>query len=183
METEIWKDVVGYEGIYQVSSLGRIKSLSRYVNRNDGHRRLTPEKILISAKNYKGYMGIALIKDGQKYRTTVHRIMAKAFIPNPENKCDVNHINGIKDDNRIENLEWSTRTENVIHAYKLGLRPHVAPNAKRLKIIDTSTGIVYEKLNDAAKALGIHKNTLWNRLKNNKINTTPHIKLFTNEGF
>jgi len=104
--SEIWKDLPGYEGLYQVSSLGRVYSL--FYNR-----------ILKPFRNQKGYLRVDL--RGKK-RTTkvVHRLVLEAFT-GPQPKLQVNHINGIKDDNRLENLEWVTNQQNIDHAWKLGL--------------------------------------------------------------
>ena len=111
-QKEIWKDVPGYEGIYQVSNLGRIKSMSR-IRVNGRAKILTKDKILLS-KTLNDYVKIGMT---HKY-VLAHRLIAKAFIPNPDNKPQVNHINGIKHDNRVENLEWVTASENAIHSSK-----------------------------------------------------------------
>ena len=117
---EIWKDVKGYEGHYQVSSLGRVKSLARIVECRKGVFVNKKEKFLKSTKNRKGYLNLKLCikKDGVCSEKTiiVHRLVANEFLENPLNKPQVNHKNGIKDDNRVENLEWATGSENVIHS-------------------------------------------------------------------
>lgn len=110
---EIWKDVVGYEGRYMVSNLGLIMSKA-----NPKHHRAI---ILKCANNGPGYLFFIAYRDKKANSMTVHRAVAKAFIPNPENKREVNHINGIKMDNRVENLEWVTPSENMQHASKHGL--------------------------------------------------------------
>lgn len=104
---EVWKDVVGYEGLYQVSNLGRVRSLDRIVNGN----RLKG-KILSQVKDTKGYLFLRLSKNGNSKRFLVHRLIAEAFIPRIEGKNYIDHINGIRDDNRIENLRWCTHQEN-----------------------------------------------------------------------
>ena len=118
--TEIWKDVKGYEGLYQVSSYGRVKSLER-LKLNKGKMVKIEERFLTLAKNYKGYPITYLYKNGKRKTITVHRLVAMNFIENPKNKPQVNHKNGIKTDNTVENLEWVTNQENQIHAQKHGL--------------------------------------------------------------
>lgn len=114
---EIWKDVQGYEGYYQVSNIGRVKSFSRKRIMPYGGIRVYPEKILNPNKNRYGYITTVLTKNSISKTFTVHRLVAKAFLPNPENKHQVNHINGIKTDNHLENLEWVNQSENQFHAF------------------------------------------------------------------
>lgn len=110
-DDEIWRDVPGYEGLYQVSNKGRVKSLHTYHGKY--------QKIL-RASTSKGYQQVILLKNKVKC-FFVHRLVAQAFIPNPENKPTVNHINGIKSDNRVENLEWADGYEQMRHAIDKGL--------------------------------------------------------------
>ena len=115
---EIWKDIPEYEGQYQASNLGRIKSLSRLINGGTG-KRLIPERFIKFAFD-KGYYRASLFDNGKRNNLkAVHRVIAQTFIPNPENKKCVNHINGIKTDNRIQNLEWATYSENELHSYRV----------------------------------------------------------------
>ena len=114
MTEEIWKDIEGYEGLYQISNLGRVKSLKHIIVRNNGVKQTFQEKILKTPLCKKtGYPMVCLWFMGKEKRYSVHRLIAQAFIPNPENKPEINHINTIRNDNRIENLEWVTRTENM----------------------------------------------------------------------
>lgn len=119
---EVWKDVKGYEGIYQVSNLGKVKSLERYQKDKSQRNRHYKERILKLMKNKYGYLIVDLKKDGRRKASTVHRLVAVAFISNPENKPCINHIDGNKQNNSIQNLEWCTYHENLIHAFATGLK-------------------------------------------------------------
>lgn len=126
---EIWKEIEGFEGRYEVSNLGRIrtvKNIQRFWSKTSGEwkleeRIIATNKIRKSFKNNSGYLRVGL-KDKDKLKTClVHQLVAQAFIPNLENKKNVNHINGDKTDNRVENLEWVTQKENMKHAVQTGL--------------------------------------------------------------
>ena len=120
IEGEKWKDCVGYEGIYRVSSLGRVSSYVRTVPHNN--RKTGIQQVggtLFSLQDHElGYKIVQLFKDGKSKTCKVHALVALAFIPNPHNKKTVNHINGIRDDNRVENLEWATHSENNADRFK-----------------------------------------------------------------
>ncbi|NCD07360.1 MAG: endonuclease [Spirochaetia bacterium] len=131
---EIWKDIKGYEGLYQISNLGNVKSLSRTIINYRGS--YTSKEIIMKTYFLGGYKRIGLLNNKIVKRILIHRLVAEAFIPNPKNKRDINHINGIKSDNRVENLEWNTRSENVKHAYNIGLNPKLyGKNNKHSKIV------------------------------------------------
>lgn len=104
---EIWKDIKGYEGLYQISNLGRVKSLRKqkgfYIR----------EEVILKNRIDRGYLKVTLSKDNKLKYISVHRLIAEAFIPNPENKSFIDHINGNRADNRIENLRWVTQKENM----------------------------------------------------------------------
>lgn len=112
---EEWRDIEGYEGIYQVSNEGRVRSLDRYVNGNgrNGCLKLVKSKILKQSLHPFGYWQVNLHKDGVQKTEKIHQLVAKTFIPNPENKPHIDHINTIRTDNRVENLRWCTAKENV----------------------------------------------------------------------
>lgn len=118
---EYWKDIEGYEGIYQVSTLGKIKALpvSKKYGRFEQKRK---ETILKPSIDKRGYHSVSLQKDGITKYCSVHRIVAEAFILNIENKPTTNHIDGDKSNNSVYNLEWATHKEQINHADKNGLR-------------------------------------------------------------
>lgn len=119
---EIWHDIKGYEGLYQVSNYGNIKSMSRIRQGKKNRFYSTKKRILKPHFNKKrGYYQVILMKNGVIKLFTCHRLVAKTFLINIRNKKYVNHINGNKLDNKVENLEWCTHSENIVHAYKNNL--------------------------------------------------------------
>ena len=115
---EIFKDIIGYEGLYQISNLGNVKTLKRSVNRGNKMKcYFRKEKIMKPSINVTGYYYVILSLNDIPKRESIHRLVAINFIDNLENKPQVNHINGIRTDNRVENLEWCTASENVKHSY------------------------------------------------------------------
>lgn len=118
---EIWKSVVGYEGLYEVSNFGRIRALARAYCDKNGRVSNIKERIMKQPLSNTGYHHTALRKNGISVTRNLHRIIAEAFIPNPDNKPCINHINGDKSDNTLINLEWVTHAENIQHAGATGL--------------------------------------------------------------
>lgn len=109
---EIWVPIAGFENTYEISNLGRVKSF-----------KYGKERIMKTPVSDNGYEILILCKNGVHYKKSVHRLVANAFVPNPEFKREVNHIDGNKRNNSVTNLEWVTPSENQIHSRKTGLSP------------------------------------------------------------
>ena len=151
--TEIWKAIDGTDGMIEVSTEGRVRSLLR------------PSKTILKLQSdAKGYMRVRVTIKRKKMTFKVHREVAKAFIPNPDGKQQVNHIDGNKHNNAADNLEWVTNRENAHHAIKTGLFDAVADAAKRsndlrkraVRATESSTGItaVFESVSEAERFFG-----------------------------
>jgi hypothetical protein len=122
MEIEIWSTIEGFEGLYEISTLGNVKSLARVTSQ----KHILKESFLKPHFDKDGYVIVELNKNGKGYGVRVHRLVATAFIPNIMQYPMVNHINGIKNDNRVENLEWCNHSMNVLHSYRvLGNESHL----------------------------------------------------------
>ena len=135
---EIWKPIKGYEGIYEISNFGRgVKSLDRHWSPG--------EKILQSTFSEDGYLQINLYKDKIHRNIKIHRLVAETFIPNLNNYPQINHKNGIKTDNRVENLEWCTHQENIDHVFEIGKR--------KRKQTKTSSKLTLEQIKEIKRLL------------------------------
>jgi hypothetical protein len=147
---ETWKDIEGYEGLYQVSDLGNVKSLTFH--------RAKKEQVLKLSTDRRGYPQCFLYADGRRRCLSVHRLVAAAFVPNEDSKPQVNHINGIKTDNRAVNLEWCTNTENQHHASERGLKSSV-----KVMQYDLHGNFVREwgSMAKAAKSVGVTRESIF----------------------
>ena len=183
MEDVIWKPVVGFEGSYEVSNLGEIRSVARISSYHDPRWNTTVTRAykscIIKQNNVSGYKFIGLYKGGKLYQFYVHRLVAQAFIPNPENKPEVNHIDGDKSNNHVSNLEWCTRIENQHHAMINGLTPsgqhfHMkkmsdAALKKNCKpILCVNSNVKYPSRQAAARALNLNANYILNSIRTGK---------------
>ena len=150
---EDWKEITGYEGYFEVSNLGNFRSKDRIIKYKQNGTRNYPGKPLKTETIVEGYQRIVLIKDGIKKRFMCHRIVAQEFIPNPNNKPFVNHIDGNPANNKAENLEWCTQEENEQHSVNTlskTMRGKTYP--KKVKCIETN--VVYNSMNQCITALG-----------------------------
>lgn len=164
---EVWRDIPGFEGYYQVSNLGRVKSLIGW----NGHGYINRERIIKPSLTSTGYYKVDLKKNGKRKVYKLHRAIAQAFIPNPQGKPFINHIDGNPLNNDISNLEWCTNQENIQHGYKLGLIPstmeHHADFIRRYKDGETAKQI--------AESYGISPIPVLNALKKNGVKARPSV--------
>lgn len=162
MTREIWKDIEGYEGLYQVSNLGRVK-------------RITTNRILKSSKHVSGYLMVNLSKNSVTSHQRIHRLVAQAFIPNPENKHDINHIDENKTNNHVSNLEWVTAQENSNHGTrnerisKMLSIPIIATNLKTRELTE------FYGINDCARQLELQASNITHVLKGRRKQTGGYI--------
>jgi hypothetical protein len=144
-QKEVWLPVKGYEGYYEVSNLGRVKSIERKAKVCGGGFRIVKNRILKNSLNNTGYYRVNLKKKNKNNIYLVHRLVALGFIENPENKRTVNHKDGNKINNNISNLEWNTDLENITHATKVLKSRH-----NKKYVINIENGKVYETLTELA---------------------------------
>ena len=158
---EKFKPIIGYEGLYEVDNLGSIKNTKT-------------NRILKPITNKIGYNVVNLRKNNKTINHKIHRLISIAFIPNLKNKPQVNHINGIKTDNRIENLEWATAKENSNHAQRTGLcyagnisRGLILEKKNNKQTLDLYTGIVFDSMKQACESLNLKYSTQGMRMQRN----------------
>lgn len=162
MLNEVWKDIPQYEGLYQVSNLGRVKALPRERTNHTGGKWIQPECILSISFTADGYEKVSLTTKSHKRKTErIHRLVALTFIPNPLNLPEVNHINCIRDDNRPENLEWVSHEENIKYTVKMGHKSN-----KKIKCIETNE--IFNTSTEAAKVNGGDSGNIRKAARNQK---------------
>ena len=171
MSDEIWKSVEGYENSYQVSNFGRVRTLDRFVDTAKGSRKISGQ-IIKEFNNIRGYPFVSLWSHSKSMPALIHRLVAQAFISNPDKKPQVNHKNGVKTDNRVENLEWCTSSENKIHGYRMGLlippvpmkgmRGIKCPNSRPVLQMDLQTNpiFIYSSQDEAYEITGVNLSSI-----------------------
>lgn len=176
---EIWKDIKGFESYYQISNLGRVKRLATNFIcgcKGGGKRYISFKERILSPCSYTNkYLCVTLCTQQKKERPMLHRLVALHFLKNDEKKKQVNHKDGNVKNNSVENLEWVTQSENMLHSY------HVLKNQKvnQKELIDTETKEVYKSIKDCSKKTGIKYSTLYAYLTKrlpNKTKITFYVK-------
>lgn len=186
--TEIWKDVLGYEGLYEVSNIGRVRSIARY---NERSKKFYPSKIKSIEISNNGYLRVKLSKNGKKKGVCVHRLVAEAFLDNSNKLPQVDHIDGDKNNNCVENLRWVTAKQNIqnpntiikhqgknnpffgkTHTEKTKQlmrvkRPTMkgGKNPSARKIVNLSTGEIFETLKEANEKYGLSRSAIGNAIR------------------
>jgi hypothetical protein len=175
---EIWKEIPGFEGYYEISNLTRVRSVSRIIyDKKVGIKNLKSR--ILKPANFMGYRRVLLCYKGQRVNKLVHRLFAQVFIPNPENKPEVNHIDGNRSNNSLENLEWVTHRENMHHSVLTGLHwskkgeEHFSARLTNIDVIqmrkDRNNGMTYPEISkkyNVTKSTASHAcyGTTWSHL-------------------
>lgn len=199
---EAWKNIARYEGHYQISNLGNVRSLDRVVKRHGMTAKKLKSKTIKVQKYNNGYCKVCLCKDGIPKEYLLHRLVAKAFLSNTESKSDVNHINEDKSDNRASNLEWATHRENAVHGTQLqrgvknrdqsgskngmyGRTGSANPHSKRIIQLDLQGNFIreYECIKEAAVATGSNPSAISGAAKGRLRQTNGYMWQYKNESY
>lgn len=156
-----WEPIISYEGLYEINGIGECKSLGKSWKIKEGHVVNAKTRILKGGRNNK-YVVYTLYKNRIGVRFFAHRLVASAFIPNPDNKKFVNHKNGNRSDNRIDNLEWCTSSENELHSYRVLGKTHSTTwkenfPKKMRKVMCINTNKIFNSITEAAEIMHLHR--------------------------
>ena len=165
MAKEIWKDIPGYEGFYQASTEGRVRSVDRIVKKWDG-KKLVKGRVLIPATNLHGYLFVELFKDGVGKIKTIHRVVAETFLPNPDSLPQINHKDEDKTNNRVDNLEWCDMAYNIGYGTN---RERAAQKMRKSVLVKNQDGSEYGRypsLDSVSIAVGRCKSAICGYIKN-----------------
>lgn len=183
LENEIWADIPGYEGYYQISNKGRVKSLPRWIHYSDGRVYFYDGVILKNKHDHGGYCAVELTINTNLETRKVHRLVAEAFIPNPDNLPQVNHKDENKDNNSVKNLEWCDQKYNNNYGTRLKrLKNHCIENLGKAIIftkIDTGEKFYFQTIAEGSKSLNLDRRTVNRCLKKEPYHKT--IKGYTVE--
>jgi hypothetical protein len=181
-----WKDVKGFDEYYKISDQGDIIRKERIIERKSHGTFVVPEKKISPVYDKDGYLKTAFRVDGKRYYRRVHRLVAETFLNNPNNYPVVNHKNGIKDDNRVENLEWCTVAENTQHAFDvLGRIGQNGGTNKRVAKINKETGElleVFESIKEAADSVNTKTTCIWRAMQRDDYTSHGFKWEYYNEG-
>lgn len=183
----VWKDIGGYEGLYRVSSNGEILSCERLVREHSGKAKHIKEHLKLQSIDAKGYHTVSLYKDGVEKIYLVHRLVASAFVPNPDDLPQVNHEDGNKHNNCASNLKWVTPSQNIEHAHNLGLikKPttgHIqrmseaSARARSIPVKCTDDGRVFSSMKDAAEYYNVSISSVNDSLRDGKSHCGHHFE-------
>ena len=178
MKEEIWKDIEGYEGLYQISNMGRVKSVERTVRCGRGYYRTVPEKIRKGRNDGWGYLFVSLYKDGKAKECRINRLVAQAFLPNPDNLPEVNHIDENKQNNCVDNLEWCSRSYNINHGTRN--KKVAEKNSKPVFSVDKESGLImwWQSAMEASRQLGISQGNITQCCNGKRKSAGGHVWFF-----
>ena len=167
MQNEIWRDISEFKGFYQISNMGRVRRIADYSNQNS-HWKLKEPRILNNRVSSTGYLRVVLSINGKHYDRYIHRLVANEFVDNPYGYKEVNHLDGDKTNNKADNLEWCTRSQNNSHAYKIGLKQVsgcCGKLKKKVAQIDTKTNKItriFESIDSVSKEFNCNHSSVTN---------------------